>query len=383
MRQIRCLFLLILNILFFTDAKSQNNAAPSMHIYYYFPSEDAILKMQKIKIVKSADASYFEVNKFTNGYTGLQQTPSKSYITPNIFISSLWDSNTAEGIFSEVNYYDSSTKISRFGGEGDGWKTINPYNWQLNTWYNIVNRAWKSGGRLYIATFINDTSTGKWFHTATFSIPEPNRYLKATNDAFLENWDSQNSTMDGRFVRQAFFKDCWNLNLNGEWEKNTNAYFKANNSEADLKRNGKFHNSFNAFFDETEDAYCMIHGGDTKPSEDFQQGERTLKLPAQPHQGEKPTLTVGSITSLYTIYKNGIIEFYWTIDPLKSPQLSTNIEVIDSKGLVLISIGNTAPEERTFTLNQHLKKGNYTIKIEAKDIFNQNMEPKTFKLKVK
>jgi hypothetical protein len=114
----------LLKILFFLsltlNVHGQENAAPSMHLTYYFPSADAVLKMQKIKIVQSANASYFEVNWFTNGYAGLQQTPDNSFGTPNILLSSLWDANTLGGIFSNVEYVDTKTKSSRFGGEGDG-----------------------------------------------------------------------------------------------------------------------------------------------------------------------------------------------------------------------------------------------------------------------
>lgn len=45
--------------------------------------------MQKVKVVQSAYTSFFEVNWYRNGYSGLQQTPDPTYSTPNIFISSL------------------------------------------------------------------------------------------------------------------------------------------------------------------------------------------------------------------------------------------------------------------------------------------------------
>jgi hypothetical protein len=167
-------------------ASAQENAAPSMHLTYYFPSADAVLKMQKIKIVQSANASYFEVNWFTGGYAGLQQTPDNSFGTPYILLSSLWDPNTAAGIFSNVEYVDTRTLSSRFGGEGNGWKTINPYVWKVNNWYNLVNRAWQSGGKIFIGTFINDLTTGKWLHTATLSLPFTGKYLTGTEWQFYQ-----------------------------------------------------------------------------------------------------------------------------------------------------------------------------------------------------
>ena len=355
---------------------AQENAAPSMHLSYYFPSADAVLKMQKIKIVQSAYASYFEVNWFTNGYAGLQQTPDTRYGKSNILISSLWDPNTSGGIYSHVDYNDPTTVKSRFGGEGDGWKTINPYNWKLNNWYNLVQRAWKSKGTLFIATFINDLTTNKWFHTATISIPWPQKYLNSYNDAFLENWDGTNSAWNGSFIRKAYFKDCWNLNTGRSWEKNTRAVCSVNNSEADIRRNGIYHSAFNAWFDATEDAYCMQHGGNTTPSADFN-GGRSLNLPAQTNQGRTPTLTTGTITSLTATYDSGIEEVSWTVDNLKSPQLSAKLEIINSLGTVILTLHDTIPQRRDFTIDSELIPGEYSARLTIRDIFNQLSVPVT------
>jgi hypothetical protein len=357
-----------------SNAIGQENAAPSIHLTYHFPSNDAMLKMQKIKITQSAYTSYFEVNWFTNGYTGLQQTPDGSYGNPNLLISSLWDPNTAGNVHSKVDYHDLSTSKSRFGGEGDGWKTINPYKWSLNTWYNIVNRAWKAEGRLFIGTFINDLSTGKWLHTATFSIPDPGKYLTGHNDAFLENWDGTNASWDGRFIRKAFFKDCWNLNLDGKWEKNTGATFSANNSTGDIHRNGSYHRSFNAYFDNAEDAYYMEHGGNSTPSAAFNNG-RKLKLPAQTNQGEVPALTPLVIKSLTVSHKGRKTKIDWIIDEFKAPQLSLKIEILNAQGTIIETFQDTLPQRRSYESNVVLKKGNYTACITVTDIFNQQSQP--------
>lgn len=354
---------------------AQENAAPSMHLTYYFPSNTAMLKMQKIKITQSAFASYFEVNWWSSGYTGLQQTPDTSYGNSNILISSLWDPNTLQGILASVDYKDPTTFKFRFGGEGDGWKTINPYNWELNKWYNVVNRSWKSGGRLYIGTFINNITTGKWFHTATFSSATTDDFLAGTNDAFLENWDGTNTAWNGSFKRKAFFKDLWNLNAAGVWEKNTSAYFSANNSPGDIVRNGIYHNSFNALYDATENAYMMQHGGSTTPSAAFNNG-RTLTLPAQTNQGTSPTLTIVDALTLSANYNAGTTNVNWTIDSYKSPQLVAKVEIINATGTVVKTEQQTLPELRNMAINFPLADGNYTAKLTLQDIFNQFSLPK-------
>lgn len=352
----------------------QENAAPSMHLSHNFSASDAILKMQKIKIVQSANASFFEINWFTNGYAGLQQTPDNSYGKSNILLSSLWDANTAGGVYSIVEYYDEATFTSRFGGEGDGWKTINPYNWSINTWYNLVNRAWVANNRLFIATFIKDLSTNNWLHTATLSIPFTGVYLASYNNAFLENWDGTNSQWNGSFVRKAFFKDSWKLNAKGNWEKNTNATVSVNNSQADIQRNGIYHDSFNAGYDENENAYFMQHGGSTTLSGNFN-GGRTLNLPAQTNQGTIPSLTIGTILSVEFAHNpnNNSSNIGWLIDNTKSPQLSYKVEILNEFNAVILTVQDTKPQQRNHSFT--LTPGNYQARITIVDIFNQNSTP--------
>jgi len=364
----RLIHLTILLGMSFARVYSQENAAPSQHLTYSFPN-DAVLQMQKMQIVQSAYASYFEVNSFTNGYAGLQQTPDSSHGSSHILISSLWDPNTAGGIYSTVRYAAPNTYTGRFGGEGDGWQSINPYNWTLNTWYNLVERSWKSGGQLYIATFINNLSTNAWFHTVTISIPDPGRYLGSGNDAFLENWDGTNPAWDGRYIRKAYFKDCWVLNTSGGWDKSTSRYFSANAN--DSARNGIYNNAFNAGYDNTLNAYFMQHGGNTTPSSAFN-GGRTLTLPAQSNQGAAPSLTTGSVSSVTASYVGGKTYVNWNIDGTKSPQLAATVQVLNSAGSVVLSFTDTMPQRRSDTLTGSLSSGSYTAKVFFTDVFSQN-----------
>jgi uncharacterized protein DUF3472/ricin-type beta-trefoil lectin protein/type IX secretion system substrate protein len=346
--------------------RSQSNAAPSEHLTFSFPG-DAILQMQKLKVTQSAFASYFEVNSFTNGYAGIQQTPDSSHGSSHILISSLWDPNTAGGIYSVLDYAAPNTYTGRFGGEGDGWQSINPYNWTLNTWYNIVERSWKSNGQLFIATFINNLSTSAWFQTVTLSIPDPGYYLGSGNDAFLENWDGSTAAWDGRYIRKAYFKDCWMLTTGNSWEKSTNTYFSANAN--DSARNGIYNNAFNCGYDSTQNAYFMQNGGNTTPSSAFN-GGRTLTLGAQVNQGTAPALTTGSVTAVTASYTGGKVYANWTIDGTKSPQLAATVQVLNSGGTVVFSYTDTVPQRRADTLSASLAAGTYTVKVAFTDIFN-------------
>jgi hypothetical protein len=349
------------------------NAAPSEHIYFNFPS-DAIVKIHKVKITQSANAEYFSVHNYSGGYAGLQQTPSTAYGTPNILISSLWDPNTAGGIYSEVAYTAPGTISSRFGGEGDGYKTINPYQWELNTWYNIALRAWKLNGKLYIGTFIQNMSTGSWFHTSTLAVPERTTFLGASNDAFLENWTGTNPAYDGSYVRKAFFKDCWNLNTSNTWQKHTSRSFSAN--AGDAGRNGIYDLAFNSGYDATEDAYFMEHGGSTTPSAGFGTG-RTLTLPEQTNQGTAPTLTTGEVQSATATSTGNTVTVNWTNNQTKSPQFSSKVELLNASGTVVSTINEVLPQKRSATINSTLGTGTYSVRITITDIFNQTASPIT------
>lgn len=350
----------------------KSNAAPSQHLRYIFASDDAVLKMQQVKIVSSAYTTYFSVFNWAGGYAGLQQTPDSSSGASKILIASQWDPNTAGGILARPDYLGKNTKYSRFGGEGDGAKTINPFNWQLNTWYNFVIRSWKANDQLFIATFIQDRSTLKWFHTSTLVIPARAQYLGSRSGAFLENWVGENPKWDGRFERKAFFKDCWNMTEKGNWEKSTSRFFSANSNDA--KRNGKYDRSFNAGYDAKEDAYFMEHGGTVQPAEAFGTGRR-LDLPEQTGQGTAPVLVTGEIKKVTASRKGKETIISWEVDDTKSPQLSYTVEISNPAGKIVQQVSDTVPQKREVVMN--LPKGKYTVKVSMTDIFGGAAAPVT------
>jgi len=344
-------------------ALADAGAAPSMHLVYNF-NADGFVRMQKVKITQTGTEEYFETTSFKGGYCGLQQVSS----TARQFIFSIWDPNTAGGVYAQLAYKDATTTYSRFGGEGDGAKTTNPYNWQLNTWYNVVHRGWRNGSNLYIATFIQDVSSGNWFHTATIYAPYTG-YVGDYNDTFLENWVQSGST-----VRKAYFKDCWNMNLSNVWIKPTAVNCSVNDSQADRDRNGIYHNRFDAGYDATQNAYFMAHGGSTTPSSVFN-GGRTATLPLQQDQGTAPVLTTGAVSSVAASYANNVTNVSWTTNTTRSPQFISKVEIVNASGTVVASVYDTLPQKRAVAINQSLANGTYKAKVTITDIFNQVATP--------
>ncbi|WP_169306791.1 DUF3472 domain-containing protein [Pedobacter polaris] len=341
------------------------NAAPSQYLTFTF-ANDAILKMHKVKVTQSANSSYFSVLIYDGAYAGIQQTSDIAYGTPNVLISSMWDPSTAGNVLATASYIAPNTISSRFGGEGDGVKTINPYRWTVNVWYNMVLRSWKENNKLYIATFIQNLSDNKWFHTATLTIPERSNFLGKNIDAFLENWEG--FQYDGRYVRKAFFKDAWNLTEGNQWEKHSSRAFSANAN--DLYRNGIYDRAFNAGYDANEDAYFMEHGGNVTPSAAFGSG-RTLDLPVQTNQGSAPIITTGTISSVSASYNSGSVTVNWVVDQTKSPQFSSKVEILNAAGAVVNTVNYNLPEKRSAIIPLALANGNYTARVTITDIFNQ------------
>lgn len=349
-----------------------SNAAPSQHLVYSFPN-DAVLKMGKIKITNTAKTEYFSVLNYDGGYMGLQDTPDLRYGTSNIMLASLWDKNTATNNLAFYSYLDSKTVASRFGGEGDGQKTLNPYHWSINTWYNMVIRSWKENGKIYIANFVQDLSTGKWLHTSTIGREASAGYLGSGSGTFLENWVGDNPSYDGKFHRKALLKDNWNLSVNNVWEKSSSRYFSANDNDA--ARNGQFDRAFNVGYNSAEDAYFMEHGGSTTPDPAFGTG-RVLNLPEQAGQGTAPVLTTIENSYSTARYHNTKVIVSWGINENKSPQLRYKLELLNASGSVLQTQEKIQPEKRIDTLSSTLANGNYTIRITLTDIFNQQAPAK-------
>lgn len=355
-------------------AKAQSsNAAPSQHLVFSFPA-DASLKMMKVKITQTAYTSYFSVFNWSGGYAGLQHTPDSSSGSSRILIASQWDPNTAEGVFARQAYLGAGTIYSRFGGEGDGAKTINPYNWTLNTWYNFVIRAWKLNGELFIGTFVQNLSTNQWFHTSTLAIPTRTTFLGAGSGAFLENWHGSDPRFDGRFVRKAWFKDCWNRTDAGVWQKSSSRYFSCNANDA--YRNGIYDLAYNAGFDSGEDAYFMEHGGNVTPSAAFN-GGRTLNLPDQTNQAATPTLTTGEVSTVTASYNAGAVTVNWANNNTRSPQFSSTVEILNSTNTVTGSSTETLPQKRSAVITGSLSAGTYTARVTITDIFGGVSAAKT------
>jgi len=356
-----------------TNAKSY--AANSTNLVFTTPS-NAILKMLKTKIALSAYNSFFETLSFSGGYAGLQLTSDNSRGSYYISISSLWDplsggSSNAEYVAPGV------TAVHGNNGEGSVTTTIAPFNWQYNVYYNIVVRSWESGGKMHLGTFINNLADNTWFHQTTITTTNDGNFLGKGNASFIENWAAGADNISANNIRKAFYKDCWNMNTSGAWEKPASAQVNSNLSPESLARAGIWDKSFDGGYDTTEGAYYMQTGGLTRRNSDFG-NNNYINLPLQTNQAAAPVLTVGTVSNVTLNYVNGQVQVNWTNDNTKSPQLFSNVEVLDQNGQIISTTQETLPQKRNVTYSANLPPGNtYTARVTIIDIFNQQSEPKT------
>lgn len=80
-------------------------------------------------------------------------------------------------------------------------------------------------------------------------------------------------------------------------------------------------------------------------------------------------------TSATAQYGNNKVTVSWAINDTKAPQLSYNIQVLNSNGAILQTVQKTKPEQRAEAIATTLAKGNYTVKLTLTDIFNNNIAP--------
>ncbi|MDQ8750317.1 hypothetical protein [Elizabethkingia miricola] len=118
----------------------------------------------------------------------------------------------------------------------------------------------------------------------------------------------------------------------------------------------------------------MVHGGTTVPDTAFGTG-RTLQLPTQTNQGAAPVIQNLERTSATAQYGSNKVTVSWAINDTKAPQLSYNIQVLNSSGAVVQTVQKIKPEQRTEAIATTLAKGNYTVKLTLTDIFNNDTAP--------
>ncbi len=148
----------------------------------------------EIQVLATANSTYYCGCNWwpscpAGGYTGIQDIDGLKHL----MIFSIWDT-TSDLHTVAVDQGDPRAELSRFGGEGEGGKTLLPYHWELGKTYRyfILKRQDDANKRTLASSFFYDDGLGQWVYEATIASPDNgDKCIKGFGgmmNAFLENF---------------------------------------------------------------------------------------------------------------------------------------------------------------------------------------------------
>jgi len=222
---------LLLSILCFPSAcasqegKQAPKAARSVHLWY--PADQGVVYYNEVTVRKSYPGSYFCVCGFRHGYFGIQEL----WRGRKVVIFSVWDPGKQNNPNSvpddrrvKVLHEGENVRISRFGNEGTGGKSMFDYQWKVGETYRCMVKTSVEGDRTTYAAYFYLNEEKKWKHLATFQTITGGDYLSGYYsfvEDFLRNGES------ARNVRRAQYGNGWVKSKEGRWQRLTGATFTA------------------------------------------------------------------------------------------------------------------------------------------------------------
>jgi len=205
--------------------KSRPRAARSVHLWY--PAEEGIVYYNEVTVEKSYPGSYFCVCGFNHGYFGIQEL----WEGKKVVLFSVWDpgdKNNPDAVSLDrrvkVLHEGQGVRISRFGNEGTGGKSMFDYQWKLGDTYKCMIKTSVEGDRTTYAAYFYLNEEDKWKHLATFQTITGGDFLSGYYsfvEDFLRNGESS------RNVRRARYGNGWVKTKAGKWLPLTQATFTA------------------------------------------------------------------------------------------------------------------------------------------------------------
>lgn len=289
-----------------------------------------------------------------DGYCGIQQHPAGRN-----YIFSLWDPEASTEAITAA-YQGHGTMVERFGGEGTGLKSWNfALGWETDTWYRMVNRLWNYAGHTYFGYWVQNTSTGEWYHLITMDYPVPGVRINTGINSFLEDWYG-----NGWEKRRYHIKDGYKRSPAGDWIPFTRCIFSVNQEAATSNYNNNYDGG-------TVDGeyYYMQSGGDTEPT-CLTQAVFTLEEEPLP---DWDTIVIQHSAVTYDAVERKLM-LDWEVDPTAGPQLAWYGAIYDNaegNGTPVMVFGDTIPQQREVELDlAELSDGTWYLHFSLRDIFD-------------
>jgi len=253
-------------------------AARSIHLG--FPAPDALAFYNEVVVDQSVNGSYFMACGWNTGYFGIQQIRNPN---DKVVIFSVWDPTKGDDAKAvpleqrvEVLFEGEGVKVSRFGGEGTGGKSMFPHVWTVGETNRFFVEAKVEGDKTAYTGWFYMNEKRTWKKLVTFRTKTGGKPLRGLY-SFVE--DFRRDTRSATEVRSARFGHGWVWTLTNDWQPLAKARFTASNAKTEAKE------TINAGL--RDEWFFLTTGGETKQAQALNQfieqvpaGARPLDLPA-------------------------------------------------------------------------------------------------------
>lgn len=212
------------------DEKLAGVACRSVHLQFRAPAGTAFYN--EVVVDQSAPGTYFCVCGFNHGYFGIQQIDDKR----KVGIFSVWDPGKQDNP-NEVDekervkllYNDPMVRVSRFGNEGTGGKSMFDLDWKDGETYRLMVTCERQGDRTAYTGWIFMNEAKEWKKLVTFSTITKDEKLGGYY-SFVE--DFRRNKISATQPRTARFGNGFVLNADGKWQAIERAKFTADSNPA-------------------------------------------------------------------------------------------------------------------------------------------------------
>ena len=205
--------------------KGEPRAARSVHLRY--SADQGVVYYNEVTVQKSYPGSYFCVCGFRHGYFGIQEL----WHGRKVVIFSVWDpgkqnnpNSVPEDRRVKVLHEGEDVRVSRFGNEGTGGKSMFDYQWKVGETYRCMVKTSVEGERTTYEAYFYINDEKKWKHLATFQTITGGDYLSGYY-SFVEDFLRNGQSVQN--VRRARYGNGWIKSKQGRWKPLTGATFTA------------------------------------------------------------------------------------------------------------------------------------------------------------
>lgn len=228
------LLVLSLAAAFGADTPTPPRAARSIHLG--FPAPDAAAFYNEAIVDESVNGSYFMACGWNTGYFGIQQIRTTN---DKVVIFSVWDPTKGDDAKAvpleqrvEVLFEGEGVKVSRFGGEGTGGKSMFPHNWKVGETNRFLVEGKVEGDKTAYTGWFFLNEKREWKRLVTFRTKTGGKPLRGLY-SFVE--DFRRDTKSATEIHSARFGHGWVQTVSGEWQPLAKARFTASNAKTEAK----------------------------------------------------------------------------------------------------------------------------------------------------